>query len=199
MAGEAHTFLFMDLVGFTTLTAERGDERAADVAQHLYGHVRGLLVEHGAEEIKTFGDAMMLRCDDPRLAIELGVLIVDGMSASDALPPVRVGVHSGTAVWRDGDWYGSAVNVASRLCSAAGGAEVLVSEDACRAAGELEAVALGERRLHWLKNVPEPIAARSATADSRRSLRQTERRLKSSLGSKLRGPAGCPPATEVAI
>jgi adenylate cyclase len=199
MAGEAHTFLFMDLVGFTTLTAKRGDERAADVAQHLYGHVRGLLVEHGAEEIKTFGDAMMLRCDDPQLAIELGVLIVDGMSASNAFPPVRVGVHSGTAVCRDGDWYGSAVNVASRLCSAAGGAEVLVSEDACRAAGELEAVALGERRLHWLKNVPEPIAARSATAVSGRSLRQTERRLKATLGSKLRRSPGCPPAPEVVV
>jgi class 3 adenylate cyclase len=199
MAGEAHTFLFMDLVGFTALTAERGDDRAADVAQHLYGHVRGLLEEYCAEEIKTIGDAMMLRCDDPQLAIELGVRIVDGLSASDALPALRVGVHSGTAVCRDGDWYGSAVNVASRLCSAAGGAEVLVSEDACRAAGELEAVALGERRLHWLKNVPKPIAARAATADSRRSLRQTERRLKARLTTKLRGSPGCPPATEVAI
>jgi adenylate cyclase len=183
----------MDLVGFTALTAERGDDRAADVAQQLYGHVRALLDDHQAEEIKTFGDAMMLRCEDPRLAIELGVRIVDGLSASGALPPVRVGVHSGTAVSRNRDWYGSAVNVASRLCSAAGGAEVLVSEDACLAAGELDSVALGERQLHWLKNVPEPIAARSAAAVKQRGMRLRWK-------PKLRRSPTCPPApAEVAI
>ncbi len=195
MDGNVHTFVFMDLVGFTALTAERGDHSAADVAQQLYGHVRGLLDDHRAEEIKTFGDAMMLRCEDPRLAIELGVRIVDGLGASDALPPVRVGVHSGTAVNRDGDWYGNAVNVASRLCSAAGGAEVLVSEQACDAAGTLDAVSLGERRLHWLKNVPEPIAARSASATRERFPIAARMKRK----AKLRRTPACQPAAEVAV
>jgi adenylate cyclase len=196
MDGDIHTFVFMDLVGYTALTAERGDDGAADVAQQLYGHVRALLDDHRAEEIKTFGDAMMLRCEDPRLAIELGVRVADGLAASDALPPVRVGVHSGTAVNRDGDWYGSAVNVASRLCSAAGGAEVLVSEQACAAAGALDSVSLGERRLHWLKNVPEPIAARSAAAVSQRIAFATRLRRK----VKPRRSAPCPaPAAEVPV
>jgi len=194
MGGDVHTFVFMDLVGFTALTAERGDDRAADVAQQLYGHVRALLDDHRAEEIKTFGDAMMLRCEDPRLAIELGMRLADGPGG---LPPVRVGVHSGTAVHRNGDWYGSAVNVASRLCSAAGGAEVLVSEQACAAAGDLDGLELGERRLHWLKNVPEPIAARSAAASRERFPFAAILRRK----AKLRRSAPCPaqvPQTEVA-
>jgi class 3 adenylate cyclase len=196
MSDDEHTFLFMDLVGFTALTAERGDDRAADVAQQLYGHVRALLSDHRAEEIKTFGDAMMLRCEDPQLAIELGVRIVDGLSDSDALPPVRVGVHRGTAVSRDGDWYGSAVNVASRLCSAAGGAEVLVSEEASLAAGTLDGVEFGERRLHWLKNVPEPIAARSAAAVQQRTSLAAMLRGK----TKMRRSAPCPaPAAEVPV
>ena len=59
------TFLFMDLVGFTALTAEQGDDSAADVALSLYASVRRLLPDHGGEEIKTIGDAMMVRCDDP--------------------------------------------------------------------------------------------------------------------------------------
>jgi adenylate cyclase len=151
----------MDLVGYTALSAERGDDGAADVAFRFYGHVRDLLAEHRAEEIKTIGDAMMLRGQDPRLAICLGLRVVDRMETR-GLPPVRVGVHTGSAVHREGDWYGAEVNVASRLCSAAGGGEVLVSETASEGAGSLGRVKLGQRQLHWLKNVPEPVAARPA-------------------------------------
>jgi adenylate cyclase len=164
MPASAQTFLFMDLVGYTALTAERGDDSAADVAHRFYGQVRALLAHHDAEEIKTIGDAMMLRSEDPRCAIELGVGIVERIGLADELPPVRVGVHTGTAVCREGDWYGSAVNVAARLCSAAGGDEVLVSEDTRAAAGTLDGVELGARQLHWLKNVPEPVAAWPAFA-----------------------------------
>jgi class 3 adenylate cyclase len=152
----------MDLVGFTALTAERGDDGAADVAIRFYDRVRSLLPTHGAEEIKTIGDAMMVHCHDPALGIHLGLRIVEELDGDSAFPPLRVGVHTGTAVNRHGDWYGGAVNVAARLCSAAGGGEVLVSETTGDAAGCLPSVELGERRLHWLKNVAEPVAARPA-------------------------------------
>ncbi len=200
MTTPAHTFLFMDLVGFTALTAERGDDGAADVAQRLYGRVRALLDEHRAEEIKTIGDAMMLRCEDPALAIELGVRITDELDTAAALPPVRVGVHRGTAVCRQGDWYGSAVNVAARLCSAAGGDEVLVSEETCAAAGTLEGVNFGERQLHWLKNVPQPVAARPALPRAERpAWRPTAVRVRQRLGAKLSRTPVCPPQAEAAI
>jgi class 3 adenylate cyclase len=161
VATKQQTFIFMDLVGYTALSAERGDDGAAEVAFLFYDNVRPFLAQHRAEEIKTIGDAMMLRGDDPYLAICLGLRVIDQMEQR-GLPPVRVGVHTGTAVCRDGDWYGSGVNVASRLCSAAGGGEVLVSESAQEVAGSLGAVKLGDRQLHWLKNVPEPVAARRA-------------------------------------
>jgi class 3 adenylate cyclase len=159
---QQQTFLFMDLVGFTALTAERGDDDAADVALEFFARSRRLLPEHCGEEIKTIGDAMMIRCDEPRQAIELAVKICDELTDSDEFPPVRIGVHTGSAVCRDGDWYGSAVNVAARLCSAAGGDAVLVSDATREAAGRVRKVEFGERELHWLKNVPEPVAARSA-------------------------------------
>jgi class 3 adenylate cyclase len=149
----------MDLVGFTALTAERGDDDAADIALRFYGRVRVLLPDHSAEEIKTIGDAMMVRCEDPKLAVALGLRIVDELSSSAGFPPLRAGIHTGSAVCRDGDWYGGAVNVAARLCSAAGGGEVLISEATRNAAGSLAELDLGERQLHWLKNVSEPVAA----------------------------------------
>jgi class 3 adenylate cyclase len=158
-----HTFIFSDLVGFTALTEANGDDRAAELALDFYGRVRTMLDDHCAEEVKTIGDAMMLRCDEPAPAVRLGLRIVSGLEAVPGFPAVRVGMHTGPAVEREGDWYGATVNVAARLCSAAGGGEVLVGESTLKAAGRLRKVELAERRLHWLKNVTEPIPARIAT------------------------------------
>jgi adenylate cyclase len=159
-----HTFLFADLVGFTALTDSEGDDRAAMVAVEFLRLAREVASRHGAEEVKALGDAVMLRCPEARDAIRLGVGLIDEVDQDPALPPVRVGIHSGSAVAREGDWFGRGVNVAARLCSVAGGGEVLVSEVTLEDAGELPRVEVGERRLHWLKNVTEPVAARIASA-----------------------------------
>lgn len=58
-----------------------------------------------------------------------------------------MGVHTGPAIARDGDWYGRTVNVASRLCSVAGGGEVLISEATRSAAGAMDRMEHGERQL----------------------------------------------------
>jgi class 3 adenylate cyclase len=112
--------------------------------------------------VKAIGDGLMLRCEDPALGIRLGVRIVCDLEEAGGFPAVRVGVHTGPAVNRGGDWYGTTVNVAARLCAAASGGEVLVSDGTLRAAGSVPRVELGERRLHWLKNVVEPVSARVA-------------------------------------
>lgn len=182
----------MDLVGFTALTAERGDDSAAEVALRLFASVRRVLPLHRGEEIKTIGDAMMVRCEDPREGVELGLRISEQVDDEPELPPLRIAVHTGSAVSRDGDWYGSAVNVAARLCSAAGGGEVLVSDAAREAAGSPGHVSFGSRQLHWLKNLPEPIAAHSVerleTEPAGATLRERARRIlpKPSTGFALR-------------
>jgi len=155
-----HTFLFTDLVGFTALAAAEGDDRAAEVALEFYARVRALLVAHSAEEIKTIGDALMLRCERPDDAVRLGLRIISELEAIPGFPVARVGVHTGSAVCREGDWYGTTVNVASRLCTAAGAGSVLVSDQTCRAAGRMRRVDLGDTELHWLKNLTTPVEAR---------------------------------------
>jgi class 3 adenylate cyclase len=154
------TFLFTDLVGFTTLTELEGDDRGADVAQAFGEAVRPLLARHGAEQVKSLGDGLMLACESPTQALELAVAIVEELDRRPGFPAVRVGVHTGPAVARDGDWYGTTVNVAARLCSAASGGEVLASATTCAAAGRVRRLELDEPRLHWLKNLTEPVSAR---------------------------------------
>ncbi|HEY1590290.1 MAG TPA: adenylate/guanylate cyclase domain-containing protein [Solirubrobacteraceae bacterium] len=157
MADSIHTFLFADLVGFTALAELEGDDRALEVVLALQRRVRGLLEEHSAEQVKTIGDGLMLRCSDPRGAILLGLRLIEQINGDNGVPPVRVGIHTGPALANDGDWYGRAVNVAARLCAVAPGGEVMVSDSTREAAGALPDIDWGERELHWLRNVSEPV------------------------------------------
>lgn len=151
------TFLFADLAGFTATTEAHGDEEAADLVEAFCGGVRGLLAAHGAEEVKSIGDALLLRCPEAAQAIALGLGIVNDVGATHGFPMVRVGMHTGTAVERGGDWFGSTVNLASRISGAAAGGEVLLSEATARAAGDLENVELYEHGRRTFKNVAEPV------------------------------------------
>jgi adenylate cyclase len=162
MSNSEHTFLFCDLVGFTALADMEGDERAAAVAAALQSRVKEVTAEHGGEIVKRMGDAAMVRCSDAGAAVRLALRLVEKVDTDPVLPPVRVGIHTGPAIAQEGDWFGRAVNVASRLCHVAAGGEVLVSESTLARSEELGRVAVGERRLHWLKNVTEPVAARTA-------------------------------------
>ena len=154
---QAHTFLFADLAGFTALTEAHGDEEAADLAAEFFDCVRDLLPEYGGEEVKTIGDAVMLRCERPDAAVELGLRIVDEVRKRDHFPVVRVGMHTGPATERSNDWFGAAVNVAARVSGLAGGGEVLVSGPTREAAGYLDRVEFRRHGLRHLKNVNEPV------------------------------------------
>jgi adenylate cyclase len=166
VAGGTHTFLFTDLVGFTALAASEGDDRAADVALEFAQCVEPLAGQHGAQVVKRLGDGLMLRSADPAGAVRLGLSIV---AEQNERVPVRVGMHTGPAVERGGDWYGTTVNVAARLCAAAGGGEVLVSEATRESAGRLRKLEVGDHRLHWLKNLDEPVGARVIAAPEPRA------------------------------
>lgn len=165
MGSEAHTFLFADLVGFTALAEAEGDDRALEAVLALQRRVQALLEEHSAEQVKAIGDGLMLRCGDPRAAVRLGLRVVTELGDEGSVPPVRVGIHTGPALPREGDWYGRTVNVAARLCSVAPGGEVMVSETTRGAAGEIPGVDWGERELHWLRNVAEPVGTYLVSAE----------------------------------
>ena len=154
----APTFLFVDLVGYTALTDERGDEAAAEVAREFRRTMCELSRDHGATQVKSMGDGVMIWAPDAAAAIALAADAVERVGDRPDLLPVRVGVHTGRAVMRGCDWYGSAVNVAARLSAQAEPNEALVSAATREAAGR-EADRLGARRELSLKGVAHPICA----------------------------------------
>ena len=154
-----HTFLFADLVGFTALSIEQGDERAAEVATRFQREVRALAERHGARVVKSLGDGAMVCADNAGDGVRLGIELAKGL---DGLPPVRVGVNTGPAVERDGDYFGSTVNLAARLSQAARGGEVLLTEGTRTAARRREA-RLEERGPRTFRNARDPVVVYAAS------------------------------------
>jgi class 3 adenylate cyclase len=152
-----HTFLFADLAGFTALTEVHGDEEAAELVAEFCDVVRALLPRHGGEEVKTIGDAVMVRLDRPGDGIRLGLAIVEALADRSGFPVVRIGMHTGSAVERDGDWLGSGVNLAARVAGSASGDEVLLTEATREHAGPLEGIELESRGTVRFRNIQEPV------------------------------------------
>jgi len=82
---------------------------------------------HRGKIVKRLGDGVMLHFAGPGQAVAAARELVDGAPGA-GLPPARVGIDSGRVVFRDGDYYGRTVNVASRITEYAGPGDVLVSE-----------------------------------------------------------------------
>ncbi len=155
---QAHTFVFADLAGFTALTEAHGDEQAADMAADFYRRVRQLLEDCAGQEIKQLGDAMMLRLDDPLAAVDLAARVVSEATDRHGALGVRVGMHTGPAVERDGDWFGSTGNLAARVSARAFGGEVLLTAATKEATGDALAGRLVRGRgAHRFKNVSAPV------------------------------------------
>ena len=155
---DTQTFLFADLAGFTALTEAHGDDRAADLVAEFCDAVRALLGRHGAEEVKAIGDALLLRAARADHAVRLALTIVEEVGARHGFPSVRIGMHTGGAVAREGDWFGATVNVASRVSDHANAGEVLATRATRDAVGNSERGinfrSLGQQSL---KNVRDPI------------------------------------------
>jgi adenylate cyclase len=111
----------------------------------------------GAAHIKTIGDALMLRIPDPGQAILLGLQVTHGLMRGHGAPAARVGLHHGSAVERDGDYFGAAVNLAARVSGVATGGEVLVTGQTAALVPDLEGVYYESRGRTALRNVREPV------------------------------------------
>jgi adenylate cyclase len=156
-AEAAATFLFADIAGFTALTEAHGDRQAADLVGAFCDAVRAELPASGGTHVKTIGDAVMLRIPDPGAAVLLGLAITHELMQGHGAPAVRVGLHHGPAIERDGDYLGAAVNLAARVSGEASGGEVLLTAQTAALAPQLDGVLYEPRGRQALRNVREPV------------------------------------------
>jgi adenylate cyclase len=112
----------------------------------------------------AWGLALMRPTPDPAAAIRLGLRIANGIMRDHGAPAVRVGLHHGPALERDGDYFGATVNLAARVSGQAVGGEVLLTANTAALAGELDGVLYESRGRRQLRNVHEPVELVAAVA-----------------------------------
>jgi adenylate cyclase len=143
---------FADLAGYTRLTEEAGEQEAVDIVERFVEGVVETLPDD-ARVIKTIGDAVMIVGSDPSALADWAV----GFQTLQTERPLpRIGIHSGAALYRDGDYFGRAVNLAARVGARAAGGEVLVTRPVVEAAGKhLEFHHIGEVKLKGFDEATE--------------------------------------------
>jgi class 3 adenylate cyclase len=118
---------FLDLVGYTRLTEEHGDQVAAELAETLAVLVNRSSREHGGVPVKWLGDGVMVHYREPAGAVLAALQMVEECPQA-GLPPAHVGVAAGPVVVQGGDYFGRTVNLAARIAAYASASRVLVSE-----------------------------------------------------------------------
>jgi adenylate cyclase len=143
---------FIDLTGFTRYTEEEGDMEALDVIENFVETVESTLPRE-ATIVKTIGDEVMVVSPDAASLTEWAVEFLAGFPQR---PQPRVGIHCGEAVYRDGDYFGSQVNLAHRVVNRALAGEVLVTDRVAEAIEGRERLGLEPIGQVSLKGFPVP-------------------------------------------
>jgi adenylate cyclase len=124
--GASTTVVFADLAGSTAVYEALGNARAAEVITGLTQWIRRVCESHGGRVVKTLGDGVLVVFPDARAAIPAVVALQ--RARLERLPDwpdkitmrLQIGIDAGEVIEVDGDCYGDAVNVASRLSDLSG-------------------------------------------------------------------------------
>lgn len=146
---------FVDIVGFTRYTEEHGVEKAFEQSNKLREDIQATLPD-SARLIKLTGDGAMIVGSE---ATELARWAADYANRADKIFELRIGLDFGEALYRDGDYFGGAVNMAARVLNRADAEEALATESLKtqiknRAAAGLRFQSIGKVRL---KGFDEPV------------------------------------------
>jgi adenylate cyclase len=143
---------FIDLTGFTRYTEEEGDLEALDVVETFVETVEATLPPE-ATIVKTIGDEVMVVSPDPSTLTEWAVEILERFPRR---PRPRVGIHWGKAVYRDGDYFGTQVNLAHRVVNRAHAGELLATDTVVEAIEGRDGLRFEPIGQVTLKGFPEP-------------------------------------------
>ncbi len=168
------TFVFTDIEGSTRLLRELGDRYAGVLDLH-HEVLREVWAAYGGHEVSTDGDAFFVAFDEPDRAVAAAVAAQRALAAApwprDAVVRVRMGLHTGFARPRNGDYAALAVHQAARIVDAAHGGQVLLSGDTAARVGRLpDGVALerlGRFRVRDFEDPPELHRVRAAGLEAR--------------------------------
>jgi adenylate cyclase len=156
---------FADLVSFTRLSRSLSEEELAKLVSVFEANAADTVAFGGGRLIKTLGDEIMFAADSAPRAARIALDLLAAMRRTEAVPQLRVGLAYGPVVQRNGDVYGTTVNLASRLTVLAEPDTIVVDPELAAAlAGEpsFELTSIGMRIVRGLGEIePSKLTAAS--------------------------------------
>ena len=143
---------FADLAGYTRYTEEEGEEQALSYVERFIDAVADTLPDD-ARIVKSIGDEVMVIAYDTADLVDWAVGF---QRLWEERPAARIGIHSGLAIYKDGDYFGRDVNLASRVVARARGGEVVVTTAAKEAMEQVAHLAFEDIGEVKLKGFDEP-------------------------------------------
>ncbi len=152
---------FVDLVGFTALSSGMDARELSRFMGRFEGEAHDVATSAGARVVKLIGDEVMFVATDPVAACHAAIGLMKAFIGEYVGVAPRGGLAYGNVVLRSGDYYGSIVNLASRLVDHAVPLELLVTEELAAAATACEFEPAGRR---MVKGFDEPVSVLSMRA-----------------------------------
>src|ERR1022692_625817 len=153
--------MFTDMVGYATMT-QSNEKLALDVLEAHRRLLRPIFAKHGGREIKTIGDAFLVEFGSALDAVNCGIEMQQAIArlnhekTSLTQVQIRVGIHAGDVVERDGDVYGDTVNLASRIEKLADSGGIAVSDQVYEQVRSKLAFSTSKMGEFQLKNIESP-------------------------------------------
>jgi class 3 adenylate cyclase len=167
---DVRTFLIADVRGYTRFTQEQGDQAASELAARFAEIVQGTVPGFAGELVEVRGDEALCVFGSARQAIRASVEVQRRLRTAHepqlAFPlGVGIGLDAGEAVPIDGGYRGAALNVAARLCSAAGPGQILATETVTQLARRVDGARYLPPRVVRLKGIGAAVRVVEVTAE----------------------------------
>jgi class 3 adenylate cyclase len=151
--------MFTDLVASSSLIGLLGEREAHAVRMRHFQLLRTVIARHHGREVKCLGDGLMVVFDHPGDALICAREMQLAVSEGGDRAQLRIGIDAGEPIRANGDYFGTPVIVAKRLCDAAAGGEILIADRAHEGIADRDRVPVSPRGLLTVKGFAEPVLA----------------------------------------
>src|SRR3954451_11433613 len=159
--GPTVTIFFSDIRGFTAYIEAHGDDPAYRMLQYHNAMVQEQIALYGGHIVKTLGDSYMVSFDAARNAMACGIWVQKSLARYNserdgATINIGIGTTTGEPIRDAEDFFGGSVNLAARICAAAGPGQILVSEAVRHVVGMMEGTEYTDLGTFELKGFQTP-------------------------------------------
>jgi class 3 adenylate cyclase len=167
-------FLIADLSGYTALIEAHGSISAAQIIKRYIEIVQEIL-DKDAQLVERVGDEVIIVGNDAAHLIQIALKLKTKVDRELNFPTVHIGIHAGYVLEQNGNYFGSAINITSRVASYARAGQILCTDAVIEFVDDKKAIHYQQLDKVHFKNVAEPITLFEIVADhSKQSANATD-------------------------